>query len=259
MEEKVYFKDSKGLNICGILSNPTSSEEKPIMILCHGFGTGKDGRTCVRLQEILNGYGISTFRFDFFGHGESEGDLEDVAVSEAVDDILNAISYLKKQGYSRIGLIGSSFGGISSIIAASRSDDLFILALKSPVSNYEELEIERRGKEGIEEWREKGSIEVEISDGRKLRLKYSFFEDFKNNNGYEAAEKIRIPTLIVHGDEDESVPIEQSRKTAGLIGDCRLKIVEGADHRYSKPEHFEKMLNLISKFIVEHSLPASLL
>ena len=164
MEEKVYFNDSKGITICGILSNLTSSKTKPVIILCHGFGPGKESRTSIRLQEVLNSHEISTFRFDFFGHGESEGNLAEITISKAVNDILNAISFLKKQDYSRIGLFGSSFGGICSILVASKSDDLFVLALKSPVSNYQELEITRIGEEGIRIWKEKGYVEVGIVD-----------------------------------------------------------------------------------------------
>ncbi|MCK4786450.1 MAG: hypothetical protein KAV87_22015, partial [Desulfobacteraceae bacterium] len=82
MKEKIFFKDSKGNKLCGILSNPTSQKEKPIIILCHGFSTSKEGRTYVRLEEILNSSGISTFRFDFFGHGESEGIFEEITTSE---------------------------------------------------------------------------------------------------------------------------------------------------------------------------------
>ena len=252
MEEKVYFKNSKGLNLCGILSNPTPSKEKPIMILCHGFSTNKNSRTYVRLQEILNKHQISTFRFDFFGHGESEGNFEDITISEAVDDILNAIKFLKNQGYTKIGLVGSSFGGIASLMAASKTNDLFVLALKSPVSNYEEREYATKSKEELEEWKNKGYRYYISGDGRRLKLNYTFFEDFKNNNGYKAAQKIKIPTLIVHGDKDESVPIEQSKKIASLIKNCRLEIIEGADHRYSKPEDFKKMLDLISKFTIKN-------
>ena len=252
MEEKVYFKNSKGLNLCGILSNPTSSKEKPIIILCHGFSTSKNSHTYVKLQEILNKHQISTFRFDFFGHGESEGKFEDITISEAVDDILNAIEFLKNQGYTKIGLVGSSFGGIASLMAASKTNDLFILALKSPVSNYKEREYATKSKEKLEEWKNKGFRYYVSGDGRRLKLNYTFFEDSKNNNGYEAAKKIKTPVLIVHGDKDESVPIEQSKKTASLIENCKLEIIEGADHRYSKPEDFEKMLDLISKFIIEN-------
>lgn len=253
MKEKLFFKNKKGNKLCGILSNPTSSKEKPIIILCHGFSTSKNSHTYVRLQEILNSHEISTFRFDFFGHGESEGNFEDVTISEAVNDILNAIKFLKKLGYSKIGLMGGSFGGLAGIMAASKTNDLFILALKSPVSDYEEKERVTKTKEELEEWEKKGYTYYISGEGKKLKLNYTFFEDFKNNNGYEAAKKIKIPTLIVHGDRDESVPIKQSKKTASLIENCKLEIIKGADHRYSRPRDFEKMLDLISKFIIKNS------
>ena len=88
----------------------------------------------------------------------------------------------------------------------------FILALKSPVSNYEEKEYATKSKKELEEQKNKEFRYYVSRDGRKLKLNYTFFEDFKNNNGYEAAKKIKIPILIVHGDNDESVPIEQSKK-----------------------------------------------
>ncbi len=253
MQEKVYFKDSKGINLCAILSNPTYKKDKPIIIFCHGFRTSKDSFTNIRLEEILNKHSISTFRLDFFGHGESEGKFEDITISEAVDDILSSIKYLKHMGYSRFGLLGSSFGGIASIMAASRTDELYVLALKSPVSNYEEKEYSTKSREELEVWKNNGYKHYMSGDGKRLRLNYTFFDDSKNNNGYIAAKKIKIPTLIVHGDKDESVPIGQSRKIAKIIQNCKLEIIDGADHTYSKPQDFERMLGLLSKFIIGHS------
>jgi len=253
MEEKIYFKNSRGNSLCGILSNPTSNRDKPIIILCHGLSSSKEGRTASSLQEVLNRQNISTFRFDFFGHGESEGKIEDITISEAVDDILSAIALLKERGYSKIGLVGSSFGGIGSIVAASRSNDIYVLALKSPVSNYQELEIAKMGEEGIKIWKETGYTEFDIGDGEILKINYTFFEDSRNNNGYEAAKKIKVPTLIVHGDADDVVPVKQSEKIAKLIENCRLEILQGVDHDYSRREDFERVLNLISEFIIENS------
>jgi len=205
------------------------------------------------MEEILNQQRISTFRFDFFGHGESEGKFEKITTSEAVDDVLNAIQFLKGLGYETIGLVGSSFGGMASIFAASQSDDLYILALKSPVSDYRSMSETRRSEQELEDWKEKGFIEVDSADGETRRLNYSFYEDGEKVDAYESAKKIKIPALIVHGDEDETVPIEQSMKTARLIESCRLEIIKGGDHTYSNPEHFEKLLGLISEFIIENS------
>jgi len=252
MEEKIYFNNSKNNKLCGILSNPTNSKQKPIIVLCHGFKTSKDSNTYTKIQDIFNRDDISTFRFDFFGHGESEGKFEDITISEAVDDTLNAIKLLKKFGYTKIGLVGSSFGGLAALIAASKTKDLFVLALKSPVSDYQELELEKKSKKELNEWKQKGYNYYISGDGNKHKLNYTFFEDFKNNNGYEAAKKLKIPTLIVHGDKDESVPIKQSKKTAKIIKDCTLEIINGADHKYSNPKQFKLMLTLISKFIITH-------
>jgi pimeloyl-ACP methyl ester carboxylesterase len=67
--------------------------------------------------------------------------------------------------------------------------------------------------------------------------------------------KIRAPALIVHGNQDETVPLGQSREAAALIPDCRLEVIGGADHTYSDPKHFEKMLALISDFIFSQGFP----
>jgi uncharacterized protein len=253
MKEKVFFTNSKGIKLCGIISNPTDDVLKPIIVLCHGFTTSKNNHTNTQLEMRLNEKEISTFRFDFFGHGESEGNFEEITISEGVDDILRAIDYLKSLGYLKIGLVGSSFGGITSLIASSRTSDLYLLALKSPVSDYFEVDYKRRTKKEMEEWKSKGFVAHISGSGEERRLNYTFFDDFKNNNGYEAARGIKIPTLIVHGDTDKTVPLEQSQKTVGLLKNGRLEIVKGAGHKYSNPGEFKKMISLIMDFIVKNS------
>ena len=253
MKEKVFFQNSSGVKLCGILSNPTTEKGKPIVILCHGFFRSKDGKTYVGLERILNEKGISTFRFDFFGHGESGGKFEEVTTSEAADDALNAIKFLKESGYRKIGLMGSSFGGMASIMAASKVNDLYVLALKSPVSDYSSLFQAHQNEKEVKKIKEKGFTHITDIEGKERKLNISFFTDAQKADGYEAAKKIKIPALIVHGDKDDSVPVEQSKRTASLMENCRLEVIEGADHGYSNEEHFQQMLDLISRFIVEHS------
>lgn len=253
MKEKLFFEDSKGNKLCGILSNPTSDKNKAIIILCHGLASSKESRTYTSLETLLNKNSVSTFRFDFFGHGESEGKFENLTITKAVDDISKAIKTLKKLGYKKIGLMGSSFGGIAGIMAASKIKGLIVLALKSPVSNYEEKTNLTETKTELNNWKAIGYRYYEYNEGKKLKLGYAFLKDFKNNDGYKAAKKIKIPTLIVHGDKDESVPVEQSIKTSKIIESCKLEIVKGADHQYSNPKDRERMLKLISKFIIKNS------
>ncbi len=132
MDEKLTFKDSQGNKVVGILSEAGDN----VIILCHGFNSKKEALKIVELEKKLNEKNISTLRCDFFGHGESDGKFEDLTISKAVDDTLKAIEFLKEKGYKKIGLMGDSFGGISSINAAAKTNDLYVLCLSAPVSNY---------------------------------------------------------------------------------------------------------------------------
>lgn len=255
MEQKVYFQNSKGDRLCGLLLDSTGNKGKPVIIIVHGFSSNKNSKNYLTIKDILVKNKISTFRFDLWAHGESEGNFADITISEAVDDILQAIKFLKDKGYKKIGLLGSSFGGISSIIAASKTKDLYLLALKSPVSNHPEKDKLVKTKEELEEWKNRGYMIYEKDDGTKLRVNYTFMLDAQKpeNDGYKAAKKITIPTLITHGDADESVPYQQSLKISKIIKNCQLATIKGADHTYTRPAHAKQMVKAFADFIVKNS------
>lgn len=245
-EEKLYFQNSNGDNLCGILNIPDEATKESIIILCHGHSSHKNTQSFVRLRQLLEKRRIVTFRFDFYGHGESDGDFANATETEATDDILQAIKFLKNRGYNRIGLVGSSFGGLASLLAASKTNDLCFLVLKSPVSNHADL-YSWRGI-SIDDWKKKGYRDYPTKTGM-LKLNYKFYEDALKNDGYKAAPKVKIPTLIVHGSDDQEVSFAQSKKTTSLIPNSELKIITGADHTYTHPNHHEEMSQTIATFI----------
>lgn len=250
MEKILTFQNSKSDKLVGIL-NETDHKDW-ILIMAHGFSSNKNTKNFVKLSEMLGSMGIASFRFDFWGHGESDGEFENITISEAVDDILNAVKFVKELGYKNIGLLGSSFGGISSIMAASKTNKLSFLALKSPVSDYWELEKGRYTQEQLDGWKQNGVREYE-DDGKLMKLNWSFVEDFKNNIAYEVAKNIKIPTLIVHGDSDDDVPHTQSKKLVSILPNAKLVTIKGANHRYTEGDHGEQMLNTFFDFILKQS------
>ena len=252
MRTKIRFRSSQGHHLMGILSDPTAEQDNALVVLCHGRSSSKESRTYLRLEQGLNNLDIATFRFDFFGHGESDGAFEDITVSEFVDDILSAIAYVRTNGYQRVALAGSSMGGLAILIAAARSPDLLAIALKSPVSDFEEVELLRLGEQGLRRWKKQGYAGYRTVG----RISYAFYRDLEQNNGYEAARMIRIPTLIVHGDADRDVPVTQSQKTARLIQYCKLEVIKGVDHHYQRKKDFDRMAELMVNFIAETLLRA---
>ncbi|MFH1770143.1 MAG: alpha/beta fold hydrolase [archaeon] len=251
MQEKVWFENSKGDKLCGILSNPSGDKKKLVVIVAHGFSSSKESSSYPLFEELFNKNNISCLRFDFWGHGESDGDFADITVSEAIDDINNAIKYLKNNNYTNIGLVGSSFGGMVSILAVANSDDIKILGLRAPVSDYLAHLLAKHSKTTIEDWKNNGFMFWISGHGRKLRLNYSFFEDSKQYDGHKEASKIKVPTIIVHGAKDISVPLSQSEQTSKEIKNCKLIVYPKANHWFEHGTDKEDAIKAIVDFFVE--------
>ncbi len=252
MEERIFYPNSASQKMCGILSNNSANTNVPLVILVHGFSSSKNTQSWSNLVELLNNEGIAVFRIDLFAHGESEGNFADLTTSKAVDGVHHAIEYVKELGYQKIGLLGSSFGGLSSLMTASQRDDLQFLGLKSPVSDYESELLLKLGEKKILTWKTQG--QTKLKDGDKyFDMNYTSFEDAKNNRPYEVVNKIKIPILIVHGDHDTEVPIDQSRKLVKLLPNAKLVEVSGADHGYKKPGERKEMVEVFYQFIMDHA------
>ena len=251
MKQKLTFTDSHGNKLVGILSNPKDTNETPIIIICHGFGSNKDGLTKTTLEREYNGIGVATFRFDFFAHGESGGEFEEITISHGKDDVLNAVAFLNELGYTKIGLQGCSYGGMSALLTAGEIKELFCLILQCPVSDdFGNLMVDFLGL-NKNSWKKEGYAIYNNFDGEKKKINFSFYGDINNTKGYEAAERIICPTLIIHGDADDVVPVEQSKKLAGFINGSKLIIIPNCDHQFSNEEHWNQLIHESVGFVEE--------
>lgn len=249
--KKIYFENSRGLRLSGILAKPRDKDKCPLVILCHGLWSNKYSNSIVDISKILLKNKIATLRFDFTGHGNSEGDIERITISQGVDDLNSALNYIKTLNWidnSRVGLQGSSFSGIVVLAVASKNPWIKLLSLKSPVVDYIKI---GSSQTDIKEWKKKGFAFFDSLNKSISRLYYDFYEDAKKYHGYNYAKKIKIPCLVVHGDKDTTVPITQSKELVKILKNSRLETIRGADHIY-KGEFFEKMVRLLSVWFVEN-------
>ena len=252
MEERFSFLDPHGHQVAAILTVPNEGTDK-IAILCHGFLSSKTSSTNNTLTRRLVDQGIATFRFDFFGQGESEGPFEHITVSLAVGQTQRAVDLMRERGYRHIGLMGSSFGGLVAILTASRLTDLTCLALKCPVVDFaEELRLEF-GDDGMARWKATDTIPNIMGGPGRIPLHYAFYDDALRQIAYAPARSITAPTVIVQGDKDEHVPLHQSRQLfEALQGQKRLEILSGADHQFTRDTDFERMTNLLAEWLISH-------
>lgn len=248
-ERHIEIEVSVGERTTLILSEATMPTDR-VVLLCHGFMSNNASSTNLELTRRLLPEGIATCRFDFDGHGTTptlENDsstrpLQEMLMSRCLKQVEAILDWLKAQGYVKIGLLGSSFGGLVAIHGAARRK-IMALALKCPVSNYPPLWRERLGEAGMRFWKENNLLTFAGLDGR-ARLEYAFYEDLLQYDTYKEAATIQAPTLIVHGDADEDVPHAQSEWLFEVLK-CEkvFETIEGADHPFTKEADFERMLN----------------
>jgi uncharacterized protein len=252
VEERFSFLDSQGHRIATILTLPPEGTDK-VAVLCHGFLSSKASSTNKTLTRMLIDQGIGTFCFDFFGQGESDGPFEEITTTLGVQQAQAALNLIKQNGYQRIGLMGSSFGGLVSILTASQRADLACLALKCPVVDFaEELRL-GFGPEEMARWKATNTIPNIMGGPDRIKLRYAFYEDARQRIAYDPARSISAPTIIVQGDKDEHVPLHQSRKLYdALPGNKHLEMLPGADHQFTKGEDFNRMTKVIAGWLIQH-------
>lgn len=264
MEDTLLLHDKTGAKIAAVLATPTQATDC-IAVLCHGFLSHKNSTSNQALAMLLMERGIATCRFDCYGHGDSDGPFATLTTTIGIAQTLSVLEYVASRGYRRLALIGSSFGGLLSILAAAEWTQaheaepatippLACLALKCPVVDFaEELRLEL-GEQGLQEWKRTGSIPDLHGGPTRVPLNYRFYEDCLRQVAYDPARRITAPTLIVQGDQDEYVPLHQSQRLfEALPGQKRLEVLPGADHRFTKPTDFQRMLTLLTDWTARHT------
>jgi dipeptidyl aminopeptidase/acylaminoacyl peptidase len=234
--EKIEFKNSKGMRIVGELQIPEGSGKFPAVIVCHGFKGGKQQPHIKRIADDLTKEGFVTLRFDFTNNpGESEGDLYDVTVTGELDDLNKAIDFVKSLDYvnENIGITGHSLGGFVCLKVASERNDIKCLVTLSSLFDFKGAHVL---KTSFKEAKEKGYFITEsiTTYFKKFKVSVNFFEDGLKYDLSKDVKKIKCPTLVIHGDKDESIPLEQAKDLFNAL-ECEkdLKIIKDAPkHNY---------------------------
>ena len=251
-ETPLVFQDGAHQAVSAMLAEPARTSDRAV-ILCHGFLSNKDSRTNLRLTHLLVEQGISTLRFDWFGMGDSGGDFHRITVARCCDQLEHAIGLMRDRGYSELGIVGSSFGGLLAILVGQHHPELRAIGLKCPVPDFPEMLEHEFGPDGIEEWQRTNYIPDVTGGTVPIALDFAFYESCRAFNAYEAACSIKAPVLIVHGEQDELVPFHQIRQLEdALPGDKELVLLPEADHQFGSPEDFRRMTVHLADWMQSH-------
>lgn len=219
---------------------------RPAVLVLHGFKGFKDWGMFPPLSQRLAQAGFSVVSpnlsgsgvddgGDFslperFGHNTFSAELEDV---RRVIDALMA-GQLGVPTPSTLGLIGHSRGGGIAILQAARDPRVRALVTWAAISSVERWPAPQRSS-----WRAAGKTDIQNArTGQVLPLYTDVLDDIEQNASaldIEAAgRRIRIPWLLIHGTEDESVRFAEAErlKAASARPDTRLLPIEGGGHTF---------------------------
>jgi uncharacterized protein len=212
-----------------------SEKEKNTILILHALTGKKENKTINFLAKKLPEFGYKTIQFDFSGHGESEGKIEEATVSKQLEDIKSIISQLD---IKKLIIVGNSFSVITAL-AFSKEKSIEGLILLSGRARY--LEYIKT--------LEKIDNKYKLIDN--IFIDESFLEDYKKYDPIKNISKLNIPILIMHGEKDEIIPSEDAKLLYNVCSskNKELKIIKDADHRYSEVKYKEEILKEIIYFL----------
>lgn len=252
--EVVYIDGDHG-RLKGLIQKPElqQGEKCPMVVFCHGFNGTKDGPLFELVADTLQAHGIASIRFDFNGHGESEGEFKDMTVPNEIIDAKKVVEYVRDLSYvSNLAIVGHSQGGVvASMTAGELSAELGepafrTVVLMAPAAVLRDDAI--RGSvmgttfdpfdpgEYVEMW------------GGALKLGGNYIRSAFSLPIYETAAKYQGPALIIHGNGDRVVPYTYGERFHQIWPKSELVIQEYFDHGYS--QNIYRTTDIVSEYLI---------
>jgi uncharacterized protein len=213
------------LKVRGVLTFPDNSVRHSCIVLSHGLISSKESSKSVALAEVFCAAGIASCRFDYHGFGESEGNLRDTTLTIRLRNLETVVEYVRRHKLvdpRAIGLLGSSFGGSTTLLHAAQDKTVrcaILLATPHRLEKRPDDELDQIGFTDI-------------------------YEDFSRYDLLAEAKKVSHG-LVIHGNDDQTVPWEEGMAVyQSLLEPKCFELVKGGDHVFSDPNDRASVIRL---------------
>lgn len=220
--------------LAAVLQTPDKAKNYPLVIIMHGFTSNKEFELLTNLADDLEKEGIASLRFDFNGHGQSEGRFQDMTVPNEIEDAKHVYEYASKlPQVTSISMVGHSQGGVVTSMTAGilGTQKVKSIALMAPAAVLREDAI--RGLLFGKQYDSLNPPEtVEIFNGLKLGANY--VKTARDLPIYETASQYQGPAFMLHGTGDVVVPYTYSLRYQRIYFNGQVKLIPAEDHGFSK-------------------------
>ncbi|MDF1854005.1 alpha/beta hydrolase [Pseudooceanicola sp.] len=220
----------------------------PVLVFLGGFKSDMEGSKALHLEGWARARGQAMLRFDYSGHGQSDGAFTEGCIGDWAEDAEAAIEALVK---GPVLLVGSSMGGwISLLLTRRMSERIAGLVTIAAAPDFTEDSMwagfdkaQRLALEMVDQ------VALPSEYGEPYIITRRLIEDGRNHLVLRDPLPLPFPVHFLQGTADADVALSVALRLMERVEgpDIHLELVKGADHRFSNPE----CLRLLSDRIAE--------
>ena len=231
---------------------PQQANNAPLLLFAHGFKGFKDWGHFPKIQESFAKAGFIVVAFNFSHNGGTveepidfpnlESFSENTYLKELNDVghilrwiLTNETTYFKRVDLGQISLLGHSRGGGIALLAANKYSEIKKVVTWASVSDFFER---LPDDDELDKWKASGV--KYIVNGRtkqNMPMKFNFVKSMLDHTEaltiQTAVSNLNIPTLVVHGDQDETVKLESAERICSWNKNVELAIVKNCSHTFN--------------------------
>ncbi|MBQ7216825.1 MAG: alpha/beta fold hydrolase [Synergistaceae bacterium] len=202
----------------------------PLVMILHGFTGTKGEKLLTTFADALEAAGIASIRFDFNGHGESEGAFVNMTVLNEIEDARHVYEYVRDLRYvSEVSIAGHSQGGVvASMLAGELGTESFrkvILFAAAAVLRDDAIRGNVMGAAY-----DAGNPPESVKIFGRYDLGRDYMLTAQTLPIYETAERFTGPVCLIHGKADRIVPYTYSERYHKNYAVSELHLIDRADH-----------------------------
>lgn len=250
----VRYQSSDGIMLDAIAEE--SAVPKAVVLMLHGINADKDEEGLFRrLSKRLASEKYNSFRFDFRSHGASSGNQGFVTIAGETEDYYASLEKIQQKWALPVIVVAASFGAVSFLNSYTKytNDSVRGVVLLNPVLDLQATFLNSEfpqfrevfSQESFDKIRENGYVMLD----RRLKICKEFFEEIQTMKPYKSLFQIKVPVLLIHGEQDVCVPIELSFKYINEIEKCEFITIKNANHGFGRKAEEEKVVSSICDWL----------
>jgi len=239
-----YFDPGDGRKIAYRSRARHSDVPGPTLMFLPGYGSDMDGTKAVEIDRFAAVAGLGYVRFDYSGTGSSGGEFAEGTLTRWLEEVVAAIDLLIE---GPVLLVGSSMGGWLALHAAlKRPGRVAAIVGVAAAPDFTDWGYTAEQRQSLIAT---SRFETPNADGGPPLVTHArFVESGASLRMLHSQILIDCPVRLIHGDQDQDVPVGVAFKLLDSIhsGDVQLVLIKHGGHRLSKPHEIEALMRAIA-------------